>query len=198
MPLPLLPASALHRVALQGAALLAAALPGVALPGATPPGPDGEPLDFGRDVRPLLAEHCFACHGPDEAARKGGLRLDEGDEARDAGVFDGDPAELVRRIDGAEDWELMPPPEVENPLDDAAIETLRRWVEEGAPYAEHWAFSPPSASLAEPAAFLGFADVFGPRLPSDPRFVSDAPAPFDGCPYRAGYLKKHLVKHGHR
>ena len=156
---PLLPASA----------LLAASLPGAALPGTAPPGPDGEPLDFGRDVRPLLAEHCFACHGPDEAARKGGLRLDQGDEARDAGVFDGDPAELMRRIDGAEDWELMPPPEVENPLDDAAIETLRRWVEEGAPYAEHWAFSAPSASPAEPAGPTGNDDAWA-RNPVD-RFV---------------------------
>ena len=105
-------------------------------------------VDFGRDVRPLLAEHCYACHGPDEAARKGGLRLDVGDEARAAGIFDEDPAEFVRRIDGAEDWELMPPPEVEHPLDQAAIETLRRWVAAGAPYEAHWAFEAPEAEPA--------------------------------------------------
>ncbi len=105
-------------------------------------------VDFGRDVRPLLAEHCYACHGPDEAARKGGLRLDLGDEARAAGIFDEDPAEFMRRIDGAEDWELMPPPEVENPLDAAAVETLRRWVAAGAPYEAHWAFEAPQAEAA--------------------------------------------------
>lgn len=105
-------------------------------------------VDFGRDVRPLLAEHCYACHGPDEAARKGDLRLDLGDEARAAGIFDEDPAEFMRRIDGAEDWELMPPPEVENPLDQAAVETLRRWVAAGAPYEAHWAFEAPKAEAA--------------------------------------------------
>ena len=104
---------------------------------------------FDRDVRPLLAEKCFACHGPDVKDAKGGLRLDSrsgavGQEGSGA-VVPGEPdqSELVRRILSTDDDERMPPPESHKTLSAGEIEVLRRWVEEGAEYAEHWAFVPP-------------------------------------------------------
>jgi len=93
-------------------------------------------VDFQRDVRPVLAAHCFKCHGPDEKARKGKLRWD----VRPA---DSILSELVKRIDHANPEELMPPPKAKKPLSAAQKQTLRAWVKEGATYTEHWAFIPP-------------------------------------------------------
>ena len=104
---------------------------------------------FDRDVRPLLAEKCFACHGPDVKDAKGDLRLDSRaaavGEAGSGAIVPGEPdqSEFVRRILSTDDDERMPPPESHKTLAPAEIDTLRRWVEEGAEYAEHWAFVPP-------------------------------------------------------
>jgi hypothetical protein len=110
--------------------------------------------DFAREVRPLLARHCFACHGPDEAARQGGLRLDERAAALRpaksgrAAVVPGEPAasELVRRITAADEDERMPPPSAHRPLTAADREVLVRWIAAGAEYRPHWAFVPPVQS----------------------------------------------------
>lgn len=108
------------------------------------------PVDYNRDIRPILAEHCFACHGFDERARKAELRLDRADSAyahRDGGtpIVPGDLAqsEAWRRIQSTDPDEVMPPPKAHRPLPDAAKTTLRLWIEQGAPYADHWAFVPP-------------------------------------------------------
>ena len=113
------------------------------------------PVDFTRDVRPILSQHCFACHGPDEAAREAALDLtgfDSATAALEGGVFaitPGDPAasELWLRINDDED--PMPPREAHKPLDPEQIERLRRWIESGASYAPHWAWVTPERTGAE-------------------------------------------------
>lgn len=111
-------------------------------------------VDFARDVRPILSGHCFKCHGPDEAARKGGLRLDIRENALkpaksgDVAIVPGKVKEsaLVARIFTSDEDDLMPPPETKLPLTDAQKEILKQWVAEGAEYKPHWAFIAPKQS----------------------------------------------------
>ncbi len=108
-------------------------------------------VDFNREVRPILAQHCFACHGMDEHGRKGGLRLDLQDQAHGSGksgeraILPGKPAqsELMRRIESPDEDEVMPPPSTRKPLSQAQREVLRQWIAQGAKYEAHWAFTPP-------------------------------------------------------
>lgn len=110
-------------------------------------------LDFQRDVRPILSNHCYHCHGPDEQSRKGGLRLDIREEALKPGksgeiaILPGqaDKSELIRRILTHDEDDLMPPPASKKPITEAQKDILKRWVVEGAPYSPHWAFSKPQA-----------------------------------------------------
>jgi hypothetical protein len=107
--------------------------------------------DFNRDIRPILAENCFRCHGFDPAGRKGGLRLDDRDGATgklksgDVAIVPGKPdsSELVKRITATDDDDLMPPPATGKKLKPEQIQALRRWVAEGAVYAKHWSFQLP-------------------------------------------------------
>ena len=112
-----------------------------------------EPIDFARDIRPILSDKCFFCHGPDNRAREatGGLRLDsfEGATADHNGaqaLAPGDTeASLIFHAITSDDLDaVMPPPETKNPLTGDEIELLRRWIEEGGHYAGHWAFEPPT------------------------------------------------------
>jgi hypothetical protein len=106
-------------------------------------------LDFRRDVRPILSDKCFRCHGPDATTRKGELRLDRADGAeRVLGKGAVDASELVRRITASDPSERMPPSASKLELTAQEIETLRRWVAEGAKYAEHWSFVPLHATSA--------------------------------------------------
>ena len=116
------------------------------------PSTGAEPVDFGRDIRPILAEHCFLCHGPDDGHRKGGLRLDTRDGAikpaksGEVAVVPGKPdaSELIRRVESHDDTEVMPPKKDKKPLTAKQIDTLKAWVKQGAAYdAGHWAFQPP-------------------------------------------------------
>ncbi|HEV2392961.1 MAG TPA: DUF1553 domain-containing protein [Verrucomicrobiae bacterium] len=110
------------------------------------------PVDFNFQVRPILADHCFKCHGPDEKARKAKLRLDLPDTAyavRDPKTgrraivpYQPDRSELVRRINARDDDERMPPPASKLVLNAQEKALLRRWVEQGAEYKPHWAFVP--------------------------------------------------------
>jgi hypothetical protein len=133
----------------------------------------GERLDFNRDVRPILSDRCFACHGPDAAKRKAGLRLDTPEGAygalREGGHAivpgDLDASEMARRLRSTDQDEVMPPPELKRPLSDAERATLLRWIEEGAEYKPHWAFVAPHAP-ATPAV----KDAAWARDPID-RFV---------------------------
>lgn len=129
-----------------------------ALACATPPALSAEPparsrpVDFNRDVRPILSETCFQCHGPDKAKRKGNLRLDtkEGAFAPIEGIGPvivagkPDESELVARVESDDADERMPPPESGRSLSKGQVEILRRWVAEGAEWKGHWAYLPPS------------------------------------------------------
>ncbi|WP_050030684.1 PSD1 and planctomycete cytochrome C domain-containing protein [Verrucomicrobium sp. BvORR034] len=116
------------------------------------------PVDFVREVQPILAEHCTHCHGQDEATRKGGLRLDVREDALKGGKFDGpalvpgqpDASALIARILTHDSDEIMPPPKEKKPVSRAQAEVLKRWITEGANYAKHWAFVPPAQALVEP------------------------------------------------
>jgi len=108
-------------------------------------------LDFNRDIRPILSDNCFACHGFDAKRRKADLRLDvaEGAFAKNkdgaAAIIAGkaDASELIKRIVTKDADDLMPPPDSHKKLTAAQIETLKRWVNEGAGYKKHWAFEAP-------------------------------------------------------
>ena len=111
------------------------------------------PIDFVRDVRPILSSKCFACHGPDEAARKADLSLVDFESATAelapgvAAVVPGDPeaSELWLRITDPDD--PMPPRSAHAPLDADELDVIRRWIESGASYAPHWAYVTPTRSI---------------------------------------------------
>jgi hypothetical protein len=134
------------------AALLAGCVGLSSAPAAAGPG-DGPAVDYLRDVRPILARNCFACHGTDEAHREAGLRLDRRDDATRelksgavAVVPDSpDDSELIARATEEDDTLRMPPRKVGPRLSPEEVATLRRWVEQGAPYAAHWALVKPEA-----------------------------------------------------
>jgi hypothetical protein len=107
--------------------------------------------DFAREVRPILSNYCFKCHGPDEKSRKGDLRLDIQEAAIGVGesgeraLVPGHPeqSEVIRRILSTDRDDIMPPPSTKHELTSAQKEILRRWVASGATYTAHWAFVAP-------------------------------------------------------
>lgn len=109
-------------------------------------------VDFDRDIRPILSDNCYLCHGPDEGNRKAGLRLDQrasaikaaesGELAIKPGVPD--DSELLRRVISTEtDYRMPPLKGNKQPLTAAQVDLLRRWIEQGAEYTSHWAFQAP-------------------------------------------------------
>jgi mono/diheme cytochrome c family protein len=108
-------------------------------------------VDFQRQIRPILSQNCFLCHGPDEAERKGGLRLDVREDAlkpaksgaRAIVPKQPDESELLKRIAHTDPDEVMPPTKSSKKLSQEEINLLKRWVAEGAPYATHWAYEKP-------------------------------------------------------
>lgn len=109
------------------------------------------PVNFSREIRPILSEHCFACHGPDQEQRKAKLRLDtkEGAISAKDGVHiikpgDGDESAVIKRILTVDEDEVMPPPKTGKKLTAAQISLLKRWVDEGAKWEVHWAFEKPA------------------------------------------------------
>src|SRR5512142_2060631 len=108
------------------------------------------PVLFNRDIRPILSDSCFPCHGFDANKRKADLRLDipegatalhQGHQAVKAGSLK--ESELWRRVTATDPKVAMPPPESSKRLKPAQIETLRQWIEQGAVYQKHWAFEAP-------------------------------------------------------
>ncbi len=105
-----------------------------------------ERVEFNRDVRPILADNCFPCHGPDESHRKADLRLDLREAALTAqAIVPGKPDEsaLVERIFSDDAGERMPPDKSNKRLSDRQKEILKRWIAEGAQYQKHWSYEPP-------------------------------------------------------
>jgi len=147
-----------------------------------------EPVDFNRDVRPILSDRCFGCHGPDaNKGRKAGLRLDEFEGATkklksgEIAIVPGDLAKsaMIARLNATAEDEIMPPPELHRPLSPAEKAVLTRWIQEGAKYAPHWAFvsprSHPAPKVANPAwvrdpldAFIADAAAKSGLKPSSP------------------------------
>jgi mono/diheme cytochrome c family protein len=110
-----------------------------------------EKLSYNRDVRQILSDNCFACHGFDPEKREAGLRLDtrEGATASNDGVVaivpgDVNKSALWKHINSTDAEEVMPPPETHKTLSSAQKEILRQWIEQGAPYEKHWSFVPPA------------------------------------------------------
>src|SRR6266850_6990546 len=106
-------------------------------------------IDFDRDIRPIFSENCYQCHGPDEKARKAKLRLDTREGAfrirKDKTVIiagKSGESELVRRITNKDPEEVMPPPDSNHKLTPGQIELLKKWIDEGARWGQHWAFQP--------------------------------------------------------
>lgn len=107
-------------------------------------------VDFGRDVKPILSANCFACHGPDQKARKADLRLDTREgatagDAKKAAVVPGKPelGQMMARLGTDDPDEQMPPPRTGKKLSAGQVEVIRRWIEQGAKWGEHWSFVPP-------------------------------------------------------
>ncbi len=109
-------------------------------------------LDFNRDIRPILSDNCFACHGFDAKKRKADLRLDVPEGAFKPNK-DGDIAVKPHDVNGSELWkritttnadDLMPPADSHKKISEAQKATLKRWIDEGAPYKPHWSFIPPA------------------------------------------------------
>ncbi len=108
-------------------------------------------VDFQRQIRPILADNCFKCHGPDKGSRKGRLRLDvreaalEGGKSGESAIEPGKPeaSELMRRLVSTDRHKVMPPRSTGKTLSPQQVELLRRWIAEGAKYQVHWAYRPP-------------------------------------------------------
>jgi Protein of unknown function (DUF1553)/Protein of unknown function (DUF1549)/Planctomycete cytochrome C len=133
-------------------------------------------VNFSRDIRPILSDKCFQCHGPDESKRQGGLRLDARESATQAAesgetaIVAGkvDDSELIKRVTTTDAAIKMPPSESNKSLSAPEIDLLRRWITEGANYESHWAFNPPKK------ADLPTAESITPTWSSNPidRFLA--------------------------
>lgn len=107
--------------------------------------------DFGRDIRPILSDKCFACHGPDAEHRQGGYRLDQRDSSTaeaDSGELpivpgDTEASEILKRIVDPNESIRMPPPETHKRVTPEEVELLRKWIAAGADYQQHWSLVPP-------------------------------------------------------
>ena len=105
-----------------------------------------EPIDFNRDIRPILSENCFYCHGQDGGKRQADLRLDVAEKALEAKALVPGKAlesELIARIRSTDPEQQMPPPKSNRKVSEEQLKLLERWIDEGAKYSNHWAYNPP-------------------------------------------------------
>lgn len=135
-------------------------------------------VQFARDVLPILSANCFACHGPDENERQADLRLDvEADAKQDLGdgaaIVPGRPdsSSVIARLTSSDPHELMPPPESGRRVEPEQVEIIRRWIEQGAQWQQHWSFQP----LVKPAGTLD--DLVREALAAHSRALQPAAAP---------------------
>ena len=111
----------------------------------SPQGGGDQKISFNQDIRPILSDYCYACHGPDEAGRQAGLRLDVRDDAVEYGAIDVDDVEyssILMRIAETDEDMVMPPPHTGKKVSEAHAALLRKWIEQGAEYEDHWSFEP--------------------------------------------------------
>jgi hypothetical protein len=151
-PMPLLGASPMTPVSSTFALVGLSVLAGLA---ANPPGPEPGPasrsVDFSLEIRPILSNHCFRCHGPDEGARKARLRLDVREAATrelpsgSRAIVPGRPdeSEILARLTTEDESHAMPPRKQGKKPSAQEVETLRRWIKQGAGYTKHWAYIAP-------------------------------------------------------
>ena len=156
-----------RRIALGAWACLQLAV-GAAL--AAEPAAWEKPVRFSRDIQPILARSCYACHGPDASNRQADLRLDVRAEAVKSAIVPGkaQASPLWQRISSKDPDDRMPPPESKKPaLEPGQIELIRRWIDEGAPFDQHWAYVKP-----QPPAVPKVENTSWPLNPID-RFIAD-------------------------
>ncbi len=118
-----------------------------------------EKPDFDRDIRPILSENCFACHGPDKKVREAGLRFDRKESAfaeLESGMTaivrsNSGESELVSRVTSGDGDVRMPPPDSGKSLTNKQIELIRKWIDSGAEWSKHWAYLPPKKRATPPA-----------------------------------------------
>ncbi len=112
-----------------------------------------ETVSFDRDIRPILSENCFFCHGPDALKREADLRLDVEEDAKVSAIVAGKPeeSELIRRILTEDPDRQMPPPSTKRSITPAQVEKLKRWISQGAKYTQHWSWIPVPADVPAPA-----------------------------------------------
>jgi hypothetical protein len=128
------------------------------LAGGAARGEEPRAIDFSRDVRPILSNHCYQCHGPDDQARQADLRLDKADGATSElpsglrAIVPGRPddSELIARITTTDESLRMPPAELGRRPTEQEVDVLRRWIEQGAGYSQHWAYVPPERPALPP------------------------------------------------
>jgi len=151
-----------NRFAFQSSFLGCALLANLVLANASASPP--KTVQFNRDVRPLLSDRCYACHGPDKNARKGKLRLDLREEAIKKAIVPGDVSQspLIQHITAKDPDEVMPPPDSgKTPLSGTEVELLKRWIAQGAQWEAHWAFIQPERPSL-PKVSVGKSKVINP------------------------------------
>lgn len=136
---------------------------------ASPSPAPADQVEFNRDIRPILSDKCFACHGPDKNKREADLRLDTADGLRGTGgehspVVPGKPdeSELLRRLISSDPEQVMPPPKSGKVVSPAEVDLIRRWIAQGGTFEGHWAFLPlrydPTAAAADDASAANTVD----------------------------------------
>ena len=138
--------SAFFRASIRWLVLSAGLLAGSSVTQAGPSAADSRPLDFNRDIRPILSENCFYCHGQDGQKREADLRLDDRAAAIEAGAIvpgDSGASTMLERIHSTDPDVQMPPPNSNRRLSDDQKKIVDRWIKEGAEYEPHWAFTAP-------------------------------------------------------
>ena len=126
----------------------------IALVGAT--STSASDVTFNADIRPILQNKCFACHGPDQKARKGDLRLDTRETALEVlAPQNPERSKLLQRITHSDPDERMPPEETHKTITESEVATLTQWIADGAIYEDHWAFIPPNSPPVPEVAGVG-------------------------------------------
>jgi hypothetical protein len=125
------------------------------------------PVSYSRDIKPIFSNRCYACHGPDQKQVKADLRLDVRAVALESAIVEGNAAEspLIERVSSSDADEMMPPPDSKKPrLTAAQVDLLRRWIDEGAKFDDHWAYvkpvRPPAPQVANAAWARNPIDTF--------------------------------------